>query len=100
MLAAAEKRRQSRFYDPQLGDVPVCFLTDADTTGGNSGSPTLNAQGELVGLLFDGNIESVASDIVWNHALTRSIHLDIRYMAWVMTTIDHADALAAELGLP
>ena len=80
-------------------ELPVDFVSDLDITNGNSGSPTLNARGELVGLLFDGNIESVASDVVWNHALTRSIHVDLRYLAWVLTMIDHADELARELGL-
>jgi len=78
---------------------PRPTLGHVDTTGGNSGSPTLNAKGELVGLLFDGNIESVSSDVIWNGALTRSIHVDIRYAMWVLTTVDHADSLATELGL-
>ena len=82
-----------------LGGVPLDFISDVDTTGGNSGSPTLNAKGELVGLLFDGNLESVASDVVFNWAVTRSIHVDIRYAMWVMTQVDHATALAKELGL-
>lgn len=97
LLDAIAGRQWGRWADRALGEVPVDFISDLDTTGGNSGSPTLNARGELVGLLFDGNIESVASDVVWNHALTRSIHLDIRYLGWVMTAVDHADALAAEL---
>ena len=99
LLEAIAARRWGAWADPALGEVPVNFVSDTDTTGGNSGSPTLDARGELCGLLFDGNLESVASDVVWNHALTRSIHLDIRYLAWVMTAIDHADALAAELGI-
>ncbi len=98
-LRAIEKKDFGAWADPTLGSLPVCFITDLDTTGGNSGSPTLNARGELVGLLFDGNIESVSSDVVWNAALTRSIHVDIRYFAWVLTHLDHAAALATELGL-
>jgi len=99
LLEAIEAKAWGHWADPVLGEVPVDFISDLDTTGGNSGSPTLDARGELVGLLFDGNLESVASDVVWNHALTRSIHLDVRYLAWVLTHVDHADALAAELGL-
>jgi hypothetical protein len=99
LLDAIENKQWGKWADPTLGSVPVCFISDLDTTGGNSGSPTLNARGELVGLLFDGNIESVSSDVVWNAALTRSIHVDIRYFAWVLTRIDHADALAKELNL-
>jgi len=94
-----KKQNWGKWADPTLHSLPVCFISDLDTTGGNSGSPTLNAKGELVGLLFDGNIESVSSDVIWNGALTRSIHVDIRYFAWTLTEIDHADAIAKELGL-
>lgn len=82
-----------------LADVPVNFLSDVDTTGGNSGSPTLNAKGELVGLLFDGNYESLSADWIFNPALTRSIHVDARYMRWVMDEVDHAERLLTEMGL-
>ena len=83
-----------------LNDVPVNFLSDVDTTGGNSGSPTLNAKGELVGLLFDGNYESLSADWIFNPDLTRSIHVDSRYMRWVMDEVDHAERLLTEMGLP
>ena len=65
--------------------MPVNFLSTVDTTGGNSGSPTLNAKGELVGLLFDGTYESVASDYLFDAVKTRSIHVDSRYMLWNMS---------------
>jgi hypothetical protein len=80
-----------------IGSVPVNFLTDLDSTGGNSGSPTLNAQGELVGLLFDGTIESVNSDWDFDPRTTRSIHVDSRYMLWVMEKIDGAQHLIDEM---
>src|SRR3546814_3365223 len=83
-----------------LGDVPVNFLSDVDTTGGNSGSPTLNAKGELVGLLFDGNYESLSAVWIFNPELTRSIHVDARYMRWAMDEVDHAERLLEEMGLP
>ncbi len=95
---AAGKGKQYRMQE--LDDVPVDFLSDVDTTGGNSGSPTLNAKGELVGLLFDGNYESLSADWIFNPALTRSIHVDTRYMRWVMDEVDHADRLLEEMGLP
>jgi hypothetical protein len=82
-----------------LGDVPVNFLSDVDTTGGNSGSPTLNAKGELVGLLFDGNYESLNAGWIFNPELTRSIHVDTRYLRWVMDEVDHAERLLQEMGL-
>src|SRR5690606_2270685 len=95
---AAGKGAQYRM--DALGDVPVNFLSDVDTTGGNSGSPTLNANGELVGLLFDGNYESLSAGWIFNPELTRSIHVDTRYMRWVMDEVDHAEHLLEEMGLP
>ena len=80
-----------------LGSVPVNFLTDLDSTGGNSGSATLNANAELVGLLFDGTFESVNSDWDFDPRTTRTIHVDSRYMLWVMDKVDGADALIEEM---
>ena len=80
-----------------IGSVPVNFLTDLDSTGGNSGSPTLNAKGELVGLLFDGTLESVNSDWDFDPRTTRTIHVDTRYMLWVMEKVDGADWLIEEM---
>jgi hypothetical protein len=91
--------RKSMFYDPALKDVPVNFLSTVDTTGGNSGSPTLNGRGELVGLLFDGTYESVASNFLFDRVKTRSIHVDSRYMLWNMMEVDGAAHLVKELGI-
>ncbi|MGB3808160.1 MAG: S46 family peptidase [Erythrobacter sp.] len=82
-----------------IGSVPVNFLSDLDSTGGNSGSATLNARAELVGLLFDGTFESVNSDWDFDPRTTRTIHVDTRYMLWVMEKVDGADALIAEMEL-
>ena len=82
---------------PALKDVPVNFLSTVDTTGGNSGSPTLNAKGELVGLLFDGTYESVASNFLFDTVKTRSIHVDSRYMLWTMAEVDGAGHLVREM---
>lgn len=82
-----------------IGSVPVNFLTDLDSTGGNSGSATLNARGELIGLLFDGTIESVNSDWDFDPRTTRSIHVDSRYMLWVMDKVDEADRLLEEMDI-
>lgn len=97
--AAIAQGKGAQYRMPALGDVPVNFLSDVDTTGGNSGSPTLNGKGELVGLLFDGNYESLSADWIFNPALTRSIHVDARYMRWVMDEVDHAERLLKEMGL-
>jgi Peptidase S46 len=99
-LDAIAQGRGKQYRMDALDDVPVNFLSDVDTTGGNSGSPTLNARGELVGLLFDGNYESLSADWIYNPALTRSIHVDARYMRWTMDEVDHAERLLEEMGLP
>ncbi|MGB7372231.1 S46 family peptidase, partial [Erythrobacter sp.] len=82
-----------------IGSVPVNFLSDLDSTGGNSGSATLNARAELVGLLFDGTFESVNSDWDFDPRTTRTIHVDTRYMLWVMEKVDGADVLIAEMDI-
>ncbi len=87
------------YYDSGLKSVPVNFLSTVDTTGGNSGSPTLNGKGELVGLLFDGTYESVASNLVFDSIKTRSIHVDSRYMLWNMAEVDGAGNLLKEMGI-
>lgn len=83
----------------QLGTVPVDFMTDLDVTGGNSGSATLNARGELAGLLFDMTWDSVASNWMFNPALTRTIHVDIRYVLWTMEQVMPAPRLLREMGV-
>jgi hypothetical protein len=101
LLAAANDPHSTAGYqDPELKDVPVNFLSTCDTTGGNSGSPTLNANGELVGLLFDGNYESIDADFLFHEADTRSIHVDVKYVLWIMDAVDHAKELLEELHLP
>jgi hypothetical protein len=98
-LELIQAKKFGPWADPVLGEVPVDFLSDLDITGGNSGSPTLNGKGELVGLAFDGTIDGVASDVVFNGATTRTIHVDARYMAWVMDALDGADNVLKELGI-
>ena len=90
---------KSPFYDQALKDVPVNFLSATDATGGNSGSPTLNAKGNLVGLIFDCTYESVASKFLFDPVKTRSIHVDSRYMLWNMNDVDGAQNLLKELGI-
>src|SRR5690606_791887 len=90
---AIVKKDYGRWSAPALGTLPVDFLADLDITGGNSGSPTIDAKGRLVGLAFDGVWDSVSADWIFNQKLTRSIQVDVRYMLWVMDKIDHADNL-------
>jgi hypothetical protein len=101
LLAAIKARNYGPYGDPQLGgELAIDFLSDLDATGGNSGSPTLNSKGELVGLQFDSNLEGVASDVVFNPATTRSISVDARYMIWTLDLLDGGDHLLKEMGLP
>jgi len=97
LLQAIRDKRWGVFKDARLGTVPVDFLSSADTTGGNSGSPVMNGQGELVGLNFDSTYESITKDWYYDPAITRAIHVDIRYMLWVMKEVDHADNLLKEM---
>ncbi len=99
LLEAIKAKNFGPYADATLGEVPVNFIADLDITGGNSGSPVLDGQGELVGLAFDGNLEGVASDVVFNHATTRTIMVDARYMLWVMDLVDGADNVLEELGV-
>lgn len=98
-INALHSGKKTPYLDPSLHDVPVNFLSTVDTTGGNSGSPTLNAKGELVGLLFDGTYESVASNYVFDPVTTRSIHVDSRYMLWNMAEVDGAINLLREMSV-
>ncbi len=99
-IKALRAGKTTPYLDPKLKDVPVDFLSDVDTTGGNSGSATLNGKGELVGLLFDGTFDTVASDYLFDKEKTRSIHVDTRNMLWVLTEVDRATKLLEEMGFP
>jgi MYXO-CTERM domain-containing protein len=97
LRTAAAHASESRFADPKLGDVPVAFLSDADTTGGNSGSPVVDGRGRWIGLNFDRVWENVAGDFGYSTERSRNIVVDVRYLLWVLE-VAHADALLAELG--
>lgn len=99
-LDAIAAKRYGGLADKRLGTVPVNFLSDLDITGGNSGSPVLDAHGRLVGLAFDGNWESVSSNWVFDPAMTRMIAVDARYMRWVMQEAYGAPRVLSELGVP
>ncbi|MFN3240582.1 MAG: S46 family peptidase [Planctomycetota bacterium] len=99
LLAAAKDRMKSRWVVPHLGDVPVCFLTNGDTTGGNSGSPVINGRGELIGLNFDRVFENVAGDFGWNPERSRNVVCDFRYVLWVLEDVQPAPNLLKELGV-
>jgi hypothetical protein len=96
-LAAIRAKDFGRYVDPKLKSVPVDYLATLDITGGNSGSAALNARGELIGLAFDGTLDSIISDWDFNKAATRDIQVDIRYILWNMEKVDHADNLLKEM---
>ena len=85
--------RNSRFFQEKIGGVPVNFLYDADTTGGNSGSPVLNSRGELVGLNFDRAFEATINDFAWDEGYSRSIGVDIRFILWYIESTGARDLL-------
>ncbi len=99
LLEDIREQNYGAYADERVGSVPVNFLSTLDSTGGNSGSATLNGRAELVGLLFDGTYESIISD--WDFLVdkTRSIHVDIRYVLWVMEQLGGAEHLMNEMGL-
>src|SRR5690606_31968129 len=99
IVEAAQTKQFGPYADETLGELPVNFLADLDITGGNSGSATLNARGELIGLAFDGNYESIASDWLFMPPVTRSFHVDVRYILWIMDAVDAADHLLTEMGV-
>jgi hypothetical protein len=90
------KKEFGRYADKD-GSLHVCFLTDNDITGGNSGSPVLNGKGELIGLAFDGNIEAMAGDVIFDKKLQRTINVDIRYVLWVIENFSGAKHIVDEM---
>jgi len=100
LLDAIRKGDFAGYADPKTGAMPVDFLSNLDTTGGNSGSPVLNAKGELVGLNFDSNWEAVSASWMYDPRYKRAIHVDMRYMRWLMDKVYPSPALLKELGTP
>ena len=86
--------------DPKLGTQTVNLMTDLDTTGGNSGSPVLDARGRLIGINFDSNWEAVSASWMFDPRYKRAIHVDARYMRWLMAKVYPAPHLLEEMNLP
>ncbi|WFC40994.1 S46 family peptidase [Pseudoxanthomonas sp. SE1] len=97
LLDAVAAKRYGGLEDKRIGSVPVNYLSDLDITGGNSGSPVLDAHGKLVGLAFDGNWESVSSNWVFDPEMTRMIAVDGRYLRWIMQEVYPAPQLLKEM---
>ena len=84
-------------YADKDGQLHTCFLSNNDITGGNSGSPVLDADGNLIGLAFDGNWESMSSDVMFEPDLQRCINVDIRYVLWMVEKWGEAHNIIKEL---
>lgn len=100
LLDAIAKGDYDGYADAKTQRMPVDFLSNLDTTGGNSGSPVLNAKGELVGLNFDSNWEAVSASWMFDPRYKRAIHVDLRYMRWLMDKVYPAPQLLKEMGVP
>ncbi|MFC1785410.1 S46 family peptidase, partial [Candidatus Neomarinimicrobiota bacterium] len=94
-----KSRDYGNWADPDLNDIPIAFLHSTDITNGNSGSPVLNAWGEMIGIAFDGNLEAMLSDWKFDPAIQRTISVDIRYVMFVTEKYAGADYLLEEMGL-
>jgi hypothetical protein len=94
-----KKKDFGQWMDPDLEDVPVAFLHQCDITGGNSGSPVLNAKGEIIGVAFDGNYEAMISDWQYDAKLQRTISVDMRYVLFVTEKFADAGFILDEMGV-
>jgi hypothetical protein len=97
VLKAARAGKTGRWKDAALNDVPVNFLSDCDTSGGNSGSPVIDGHGQLVGVNFDRVWENVANDFGYNPDVARNIVADVRYLLWMLDQVEGASALVGEM---
>ncbi|MEW6195822.1 MAG: S46 family peptidase [Bacteroidota bacterium] len=104
---AIPDKLRSLYYNKDFGSyvskkrniLPVAMLYNMDTTGGNSGSPVLNANGELIGINFDRAFEATINDFAWNESYSRSIGVDIRYVLWVLDKFSGAQNILKEIGI-
>jgi hypothetical protein len=99
LIEAYNKKDFGQYKDAKLNDIVVAFITTNDITGGNSGSPVLNAKGELIGLAFDGNYEALSHKIAFDKDLNRTICVDVRYVLWCIDKLGGAKNIIQELTL-
>jgi hypothetical protein len=99
LMELAKKKDYGQYIDKQRNDLVVSFITTNDITGGNSGSPVINGNGELIGLAFDGNYEALSHKIAFDKDLNRTICVDVRYVLWCIDKLGGASHLIKELKL-
>ncbi len=99
LIELAKAKDYGQYIDADTKDIVVSFISSNDITGGNSGSPVMNAKGELIGLAFDGNYEALSHKIKFDKDLNRTINLDVRYLLWVVEKLGGATNIIAELDL-
>ncbi|HEY0750367.1 MAG TPA: S46 family peptidase [Chitinophagaceae bacterium] len=99
LIELAKKKDYGQYKDARTGDLVVGFITSNDITGGNSGSPVLNGNGELIGLAFDGNYEALSHKLAFDKDLNRTINVDIRYVLWCIDKLGGASNIIKELKL-
>ena len=99
LIKLYETRNFGQWADPELKDVPIAFLHRCDITGGNSGSPVMNARGEVIGVCFDGNYEAMISDWQYDYEIQRTISVDIRYVLFITEKFADAGFILKEMGV-
>ncbi len=99
LVALAKAKDYGQYVDKASNDIVVSFITTNDITGGNSGSPVINAKGELVGLAFDGNYEALSHKLAFDKDLNRTICLDVRYLLFVVEKLGGATNIIQELDI-
>ncbi|HTN08050.1 S46 family peptidase [Agriterribacter sp.] len=99
LIDLVKRKDFGQYIDKRLNDLVVCFITNNDITGGNSGSPVIDANGNLIGLAFDGNYEALSHKLAFDKDMNRSICVDIRYVLWCIEKLGGAGNIIKELKL-
>lgn len=97
LLELASKKDYGQYIDKKLNDLVVCFITNNDITGGNSGSPVIDGNGNLIGLAFDGNYEALSHKLAFDKEMNRTICVDVRYVLWCIDKLGGASNIIKEL---